>query len=41
MIDLVFPAARLEGEGPIVARHWIGTDAAVPCPRCARFWRRR
>jgi ribonucleoside-diphosphate reductase alpha chain len=28
---LVFPAAALEGEGPVVARPWTGTDAAVPC----------
>jgi ribonucleoside-diphosphate reductase alpha chain len=28
---LVFPAAALEGEGPIVARAWTGTEVAVPC----------
>jgi ribonucleoside-diphosphate reductase alpha chain len=28
---LVFPAGALEGQEPIVARRWTGTEAAVPC----------
>jgi ribonucleoside-diphosphate reductase alpha chain len=28
---LVFPAEALEGQGPVVARRWTGTDAAAPC----------
>ena len=28
---LMFPAVALKDEGPVVARRWTGTDAAVPC----------